>query len=160
MFNKNKNQKGFMMVELIVISAVLMIIVIAASYVAKKSIEVSSRTLHTMQASFLLEEGAEVMRVLRDTNFDKVDPAIEGSSNQYLTLVSGTWSLVDAPQTNDIFTRIINIYPVYRDSTTADIVSSGGALDAGTSKITITVSWPEGTETLSKSLSFYLSDLF
>ena len=160
MFNKNKNQKGFMMVELIVISAVLMIIVIAASYVAKKSIEVSSRTLHTMQAGFLLEEGAEVMRVLRDTNFDNVDPAIEGSSNQYLTLVSGTWSLVDAPQTNGIFTRIINIYPVYRDSTTADIVTSGGSLDIGTSKITITVSWLEGTETLSKSLSFYLSDLF
>ncbi|MBP9802787.1 MAG: hypothetical protein KBD14_00560 [Candidatus Pacebacteria bacterium] len=160
MLNKNQNQKGFMMVELIVISAVLMIIVIAASYVAKKSIEVSSRTLHTVEASFLLEEGAEVMRILRDTNFDNTDPAIEGTSNQYLTLVSGTWSLVDAPQTNGIFTRIININPVYRDSTTADIVTSGGTLDTGTSKITITVSWTEGTETLSKTLSFYLSDLF
>lgn len=148
------------MVELIVISAVLMIIVIAASYVAKKSIEVSNRTLNTMQASFLLEEGVEVMRILRDSNFGAVDPAIEGSSNQYLVLTSNTWSLVDAPQTNGIFTRIINIYPVYRDSTTADIVTSGGSLDAGTSKITITVSWPESTGTLSKSLTFYLSDLF
>lgn len=148
------------MVELIVISAVLSIIVIAASYVAKKSIEVSNRTIHTMEASFLLEEGVEVMRILRDSNFDNVDPAIEGSSNQYLALVSNTWSLVDAPQTNGIFTRIINIYPVYRDSTSSDIVTSGGVLDAGTSKITITVSWLEGTTTLSKSLTFYLSDLF
>ncbi len=148
------------MVELIVISAVLSIIVIAASYVAKKSIEVSSRTIHTMEASFLLEEGVEVMRILRDSNFDNVDPAIEGYSNQYLTLVSNTWSLVDAPQTNGIFTRIINIYPVYRDATTSDIVTSGGVLDTGTSKITVTVSWSEGTTTLSKSLTFYLSDLF
>ncbi len=160
MFTKNKKQKGFMMVELIVISAVLSIIVIAASYVAKKSIEVSSRTIHTMEASFLLEEGVEVMRILRDSNFDNVDPAIEGSSNQYLTLVSNTWSLVDAPQTNGIFTRIINIYPVYRDATTSDIVTSVGVLDTGTSKITVTVSWSEGTTTLSKSLTFYLSDLF
>ena len=70
----------------------------------KKSIEVSSRTLHTHASWFFVEEGAEVIRILRDTNFDNVDPAIEGSSNQYLTLVSGTWSLVDAPQTNGIFT--------------------------------------------------------
>lgn len=160
MFIKNKNQKGFMMVELIVISAVLSIIVIAASYVAKKSIEVSNRTIHTMEASFLLEEGVEVTRILRDSNFDNIDQAIVGSSNQYLTLVSNTWNLVDTPQTNGIFTRVINIYSVYRDSTTSDIVTSGGVLDSGTSKITITVSWLEGTTTSSKSLTFYLSDIF
>lgn len=148
------------MVELIVISAVLSIIVIAASYVAKKSIEVSSRTIHTMEASFLLEEGVEVMRILRDTNFDNIDPNLVGSNDQYLTLVSNTWSLIDTPQNNGIFTRIINIYPVYRDSTTSDIVKSGGVLDSGTAFITVTVSWQEGTEILTKNLSFYLSDLF
>jgi len=49
---------------------------------------------------------------------------------------------------------------VNRDDTTKDIVTSGGTTDAGTRLVTVTVSWLEGATTVSKSIQFYIMDIF
>src|SRR3989339_357200 len=49
---------------------------------------------------------------------------------------------------------------VNRDNATKDIVTSGGTSDAGTKLITVTVSWKEGGTTVTKTLQFYLTDVF
>ena len=63
------------------------------------------------------------------------------------------------PNTVDIFTRTINITNVKRDNNTKDI-STIGTEDSGTKLVTITVSWVEGGITISKTLSFYILDIF
>lgn len=160
-FFKNKKQKnsGFMMVELVVIAAVLVMLIISASAVAQKGIEVSRRSLHQIEASFLLEEGAEAVRVLRDDDWANISGVTMGS-NYYTALSGGTWVISQTPSTIGIFTRRIAFSDVYRDATTQDIVSSGGVLDPGTKLVSIYIGWFEGTTAIEKNVKFYITDLF
>lgn len=160
---KFKNQKsltsGFMLVELLVIAAILVILIISAAAVARKAIEVSNRSLHMTQASFLLEEGIEAVRILRDNDFGNVTAPVS-PTNFYLEFTGGTWTKSTTPSNIGIFTRHFNIYTVSRDPNTKDIVDVGGVDDAGTSLITMNVSWVEGGENVTKSVSFYLTNIF
>ena len=132
---------GFMMVEVLIVASIMTLVVIAALSVAQKSILVSRQAVHTSQASFLLEEGAENVRILRDNGWNNIS------------------SYSDTPHTVGIFTRTVNIANVNRDNATGKILSSG-TNDVGTKLITITVSWNEAGKTLSKTLSFYIMDIF
>ena len=129
-----------MAVEILVAISIITVSILAAMTVAQKSIYVSRQALHTTQAAFLLEEGAENARIARDN----------------------AWSNVSAINTSEqagIFTRTVAAVSVNRDNTTKDI-SVTGADDPGTKLITVTVSWPEGGVTVTKTLQFYITDIF
>jgi Tfp pilus assembly protein PilV len=130
-----------MVVEVLIAASIITVSILAATMVAQKSIYVSRQAFHTTQASFLLEEGAENARIARDNAWSNVDTL--NSSEQI-----------------GIFTRTVVASSVNRDDTTKDIVSSGGTLDNRTKLITVTVSWSEGNTTISKTLQFYIIDIF
>jgi Tfp pilus assembly protein PilV len=154
-----KKSKGFLMIEVLIVASILTVSVLAAMSVAQKSISLSEQSLHTYQASFLLEEGAEAVRIVRDNSWSNISSLTSGT-NYYPSFSGGTWTLSTIPNTIDIFTRTVNVQDVNRDNTTHDIVSSGGTLDSGTKLMTITVSWNEGGQSLSKTLSFYVMNIF
>lgn len=153
------NQKGFMIVEVLVAASIIAMSVLAASNVAQKSVNVSRQAFHSTQASFLLEEGAEAVRIYRDNAWSNLSGMISGTE-YYPVFSGGTWTFSTTPSTVDRFTRKIVISDVYRDSSSDDIVSSGGVLDSGTKLVTITVSWLQGSNTVNKTISFYLADIF
>lgn len=157
--NKTKTQSGFMMLEILVIASILVVVILGSASVAKKAVEVSSRNIHLNQANFLLEEGAEAVRILRDNDWSNISLQT-AVAYYYATFNAGTWSLSQNMSTNGIFTRRIVFEDVYRDATTQDIVTNGGVLDSGTRLVTITVGWLEGDQQVSKSLKFYITDLF
>lgn len=157
-FNRQK-QKGGMMVEVLVAVAIITIAVLSATAVAQKSVAVSHQSTHNLQAAFLLEEGAEAVRVVRDDNWTNISNLTSGTT-YYPTFSGGTWTLSTTVNTVDFFTRTVVFTDVNRDSTSGDIVSSGGVPDAGTKFVTVTVAWMEGTNNLSKTLSFYITNLF
>ncbi len=157
-FNRQK-QKGGMMVEVLVAVAIITIAVLSATAVAQKSVTVSRQSTHNLQAAFLLEEGAEAVRVLRDDNWTNISSLVSGTT-YYPTFSGGTWTLSTTANTIDSFTRTVVLADVNRDGVSGDIVSSGGTLDAGTKFVTVTVTWSEGTNNLSKTLSFYITNLF
>ena len=148
-----------MMVEIIVAASIIVISVLAAMAVTAKSIAFSHRAVHSAQATFLLEEGAEATRIFRDNAWSNISGLTVGI-NYYPVYSGGTWTFPTEVSTVGIFTRTMTIANVNRDNTTADIVSSGGTLDAGTKLITITVSWLEHGVTVTKTLQFYLADIF
>jgi len=183
---KNK-QKGFMIVEVLVASAIIAMSVLAASNVAQKSINVSRQSFHSAQAAFLLEEGAEIVRVGRDSSWAYISSLTSGteyypmycrlgdvySDSKCIVYAVDTSVWILWPMDNSSpffltnqsknvgqFFRKIVISDVYRDSVTQDIVSSGGVLDSGTKFITVTVSWDQGGKMINKTLSFYLADIF
>ena len=124
-----------------VATSIITVSILATMTVAQKSIYVSRQALHATQAAFLLEEGAENTRIARDN----------------------AWSNVTALNSSEqvgIFTRTVVASNVNRDDTSKDIVTSEGTIDDGTKLITVTVSWPEGGIAVTKTLRFYISNIF
>ena len=149
--------KGFMTVEIIVAVSIIVVSVLAAMTVTQKSISVSRQALHTSQASLLLEEGAEVTRILRDNAWSNISSLSVGTN--YYPTFSSSWTFSTTPSNIGIFTRTVTIANVNRDATSGNIVLSG-TNDPGTKLITVTVSWTESGQAMSKTLSFYIMDIF
>src|SRR3989344_5197475 len=96
-----------MMVEVLVVISIITLSMIASMAVAQKSIYVSRQALHMSQAAFLLEEGAEAVRTLRDnawTNIFSLSPR----TSYYPLFSRGAWALPSAPNTVGNFTRTIS----------------------------------------------------
>ena len=158
MKNFKKISGGFMIVEVIVAISIIVVSVLAAMSVTQKSIFVSRQALHVKEASFLLEEGAESVRIIRDNSWNNIF-ALNVGTDYYLIFLGQTWTLSSTPSSVGIFTRKVNILNVNRNVSTDDIANLG-TYDPGTKLTTITVSWVDGGETLSKTLSFYIMDIF
>lgn len=148
-----------MMVEVMIAASIIAASVVAAMAVAQKSVYVSRQAFHTTQAGFLLEEGAEAVRVVRDNGWNNISSLTAGTV-YYPTFSGGIWTLSTTASSIGIFSRTVGVDAVNRDSTTKHIVTSGGTLDSGTKLVTVTVSWLEGGATVSKTLQFYIIDIF
>ncbi len=149
---------GFMMVEVLVVVSIITISMLASMAVAQKSIFVSRQAYHVSQASFLLEEGAEAVRILRDNAWSNISGLTAGTT-YYPMFSGGTWTLTTTPGTVGSFTRSVAVASVLRDDVTGDIAATG-TNDPGTRLVTVTVSWMEGGSAVTKTLSFYIFDIF
>jgi Tfp pilus assembly protein PilV len=158
MTQRNHKKSGHMMIEILVALSIIVIAILSFMNVVQKAINLSVRSVHSTQAAFLLEEGAEAVRVVRDNAWANISGLTNGT-NYYPTFSVDTWTLSSTSNTVGIFTRTVSIASVNRNSTTQDI-SSSGTNDAGTKLVTVTVSWVEAGTTISKTLSFYITDIF
>lgn len=145
------------MTEVLITSSIIVLAVLTAMSVAQKSVSVSHRSLYATQAAFLLEEGAEVMRLLRDDSWNNIS-SLENTVSYY-PVFSGSWQLSPNSSNVGIFNRSITLSNVRRDIS-GDIVTEGGENDPGAKLVTITVTWAEGENLINKTLSFYLMDIF
>ena len=148
------------MVEVLVVLSIITVSILAAMIVTQKSVSVSRASFQATQAAFILEEGAEALRILRDNAWTNIS-SLNVGTNYYLKFTSGTWttSSTSADGIVDIFTRSISIANVNRDNSTKDI-SGAGTNDPDTKLVTITVSWPEGGTITTKTLQFYIINIF
>lgn len=128
-----------MIVEVLVAASIITASVLAALAVAQKSIYISRQAFHSSQAAFLLEEGGENARIARDNAWNNL-------------------SSLNTSEQIGIFTRTVGVAAVYRDGN--GNLSEEGMSEDGTKLITVNVSWQEGGAMITKTLSFYLSDIF
>jgi len=149
---------GFMLVEILIAVSIIVVSVLAFMAVAQKSIYVARQSFHATQGGFLLEEGAEAVRILRDNDWDNIS-SLTVATNYYPTFTGGTWTLSLTSNTVGIFTRTVSVADVNRDSVTSDITPSG-TNDPDTKLVTVTISWLEGGTTVTKTLSFYIMNIF
>ena len=145
------------MVEIIVASAIITMVVIAASVVAQKAVSLSRQSVHQAQAALLLEEGAESVRIVRDNAWSNIS-SLTAATDYYISFSGGTWVISTTPNQVGIFTRKITFSPAYRDG--SQNLSASGTLDSQTSLVSVIVSWTEGGQAVSKTLQFYITDLF
>lgn len=150
---------GFSLIEVLIATSVLSVLAVVLLSSTNKGIILSNQALDEVQAGFLLEEGAEAVKSLRDINWTNIS-GVTDNTNYYLSFNNTTnlWSLSVTPSKVDSFTRVIVFSPVYRDAN--DDIASSGTLDAGTKKVTVTTSWPSNGNTISKSIPFYVSNIF
>ena len=162
-FNSKKkynHEAGFSLVEVVVASAIISISLVAIIQITGSALAFSRQANNVYVASTYLEEGAEAMRTIRDNGWTNIS-SLSSSSTYYLNFnnSTNTWSLSTASSTVGIYTRTISVTPVMRDSN-FDITMGSGTTDTNTDKVTVTVSWKESSGTLTRSLSFYLSNIF
>jgi Tfp pilus assembly protein PilV len=157
--------RGFMAVEILVAVSIIAISILAAMTVSQESIYVSRQAFHATQAGFLLEEGGEAVRIFRDDNtWANFMTIFNTSSTYYIPATISSWTaslpiISSGNLIDNFFTRTVTFANVNRNNTTQDI-SSTGTNDPGTKLVTITVSWPEGGNTITKTLQFYVMDIF
>ena len=155
--SRNFFKKGSLMVEVIIVVSILTVSVLATSAVAQKSIYLARQSLNQSKTAFLLEEGAEGTRIVRDNAWSNIS-SLTLSTDYYLSFSGGTWTFSTTPFLVGIFTRKVMFSSAYRDGD--QNLASSGALDDQTRLVTVDVSWTDGGQTLSKTMQFYLSDLF
>jgi prepilin-type N-terminal cleavage/methylation domain-containing protein len=152
---------GFTLIEVMIASALVATVTITMLSFAQRGLGLSSRSLRQVQATLLMEEGAEAVKTIRDENWINIS-SLTLNTNYYLSYNTSTniWSLsTTANDIDGIFTRKVVINSVNRDSND-DIVASGGTTDAGTKKVTITVSWYSADGLNTKVLTLYIADIF
>lgn len=143
-----RNNRGIGLVEVIVsvgiIALSLIGIVGAFNFYIKAGIENTDK----IRAVYLLEEGVEAVRFLRDGGWSVNIAGLSTYSPYYLALVGGSWeATTTAALIDDTFDRIFILGDVYRRNSDDDIVASTSAeaktLDADTKEVTVRVSWSD-----------------
>jgi prepilin-type N-terminal cleavage/methylation domain-containing protein len=141
-----KSQRGFSMVEILVVIAVIVFCLSVLLGIAIFSIRVSNLLKETSQANFLAQETLETVRNFRDGTDWTVDGLgiMTVDSPYHLeednSLPFPKWELVQGMETIGIFTRKVIFESVKRDLN-YNIVTSGGTTDNNTRRVVVTVSW-------------------
>ncbi len=154
-------KKGLTVIEVVVASAVFAAAVVGIVGAYNYFSRVAYRNTASVQAAFLAEEGVEAVRIMRDSSWTNNIANLSNGVNYRLTWNGTRWGTTTAVSLIDNqFDRTVSFSAVYRDGA-FDVVTSGGTLDTGTRKVTVSVAWylPDiGTST--KTVEAYVSNIF
>jgi len=151
-------QSGFFLLEVVIASAVMATILIFLVGSIQDSVEVSQRALERSQSAYLLEEGMEAVKSIRNqSNGWTTLTGFSAGTTYYLSWSGSAWSLTEAPSAIGGFTRTIVMSSVNRDAN--DDIAEVGTDDPGTKKFTVTVTWNTSNGAKTETLSFYITDI-
>ncbi len=155
-----KNKKiGFGVIEAIVAISIISVFAIIIISVNSFYLNMAIKSRNSISASFILEEGVEAIKSMRDHSWQNNIENLNTSTDYYLLFDNNLWSSVESVQMEGIFERKFQIFDVYRDAN-GDIVSSGGSLDPGTKLVLVSVSWQDKYGENSKSVKTYITKIF
>ncbi len=151
-------RKGFATVEILIAATIISVTLIALVLATGRAVDLSIESVERVQASFLLEESAESVKLIRDTAWTSISSLTIGTT-YYLNFSGATWTLTTTPPaTIDGYTRTIVFSNVYRDG--SDDIAGAGTLDDGTRLVTSTVSWNSVSGPKTESIQFYVANIF
>lgn len=156
--NKNHNS-GFGLLEIIVGISVISISLFGLSSVSEISLRTMNEALNNTKASFLLDEGVEAVKSLRDSSWSLNIAPLTVSNFYYLSLYNSKWQATSSDNYIDgVFERKIVFESVNRNIN--DDIALSGTADPDTRKITVYVSWKTRTGTTTKQITGYITNLF
>lgn len=159
MSRRIRNSKGFSIVEALIGVAIVSssILYIANSY--SNMVSLSATNTARVQATFLLDEGAEAVKTMRGESWSQNIATITASTTYYLVWSTNKWKATTTPQTIDgVFTRTLVFSPVYRDANFN--IAESGTLDGGSKRVDIRVDWSDKGTPASKNMSMYIFNIF
>ena len=164
MYNKHKNKtSGFGSIEILVASSIIAIAFLGLKSTATMSLKILNLSTHRLKASFLLEEGMEALKIMRDNgwvNVGELNPYI----SYYFVFEDSTWKTTSVNTFIDgVYERTITIpNRIKREDGTDDIVPPGPGTytGLGTRGFNYTVSWSDGKSTSTESVYGYIMNIF
>lgn len=156
---RNKNIFGFSIIEIIIGAAIISLAFLGLMSVANISLKILEENSHNLKANFLLEEGIEAIKILRDSGWNQNIATLNTGTNYYFEFNGSTWqTTTNNVYIDGLFERKIIIENVYRDSN--DDISSSGTLDPNSKKVIVYVSWIARGAITTKHISTYITNLF
>ena len=153
---------GFTVIEIILGIGMLSVFIVANFYYYKSALDVSHQTTSHIQSGFLLEEGIEAVKLLRDESWSNNIAPLTPGTHYYLSWDGTKWgTTTTSVLVEDVYERYFVLEEVKRTGNDDIDLSGGGVNDPGTRKITVTVSWNTKSGTVStKTVETYITDLF
>jgi len=141
MNNKNKQfSRGLGLVEGVVAVAIVGTVFVAMIGAFNLFLRTALATSPELKAVFLVEEGLESVRAIRDIDWDTEIDSLTIDTPYYLSFSDGRWQLSTTQSYVDgTHERIVTFEAVNRD-VDGRIVTSGGTLDPDTKKVIVSVS--------------------
>lgn len=163
--NRHLTVKGFGLIEIIVALGIISISLLSLALATHGALVATNENAREGKALFLIEEGVEAVKIIRDTSWSSQIAPLTAGTPYYLVFTS-TWTLssINPGPIDGVFTRTVRFQDVYRRTVDDDLVDVSSleskVLDQGTKKVTVSVSWnsPNGTKT--RSISTYLANIF
>lgn len=152
-------KKGSGLVEVLVATSIILLVVVGLTYTHMLYLRVSLGNIKQIKAAFLLEEGSEALKLLRDLSYTDNFGSISGGEEKTLLWNGSMWQLGAGNTLIDGFERKIIFGSVMRDNF-SDQISASGTVDPDTLKATIYVSWRTNEATTTQSVVTYISNIY
>ncbi|PCI29212.1 hypothetical protein COB55_02605 [Candidatus Wolfebacteria bacterium] len=153
--------KGLGVIEVIIGTAIFVIVIGVVSNMYARFTDAVMDNTEKLQATMLVEEGGEVVRILRDNGWDNFIGGFELGSLYYYSFAGSDWSVsttTPSAYIDGVFLRSVIFDSVYRDGN--DVIATSGTLDPDSRKATVNVSWQNGSGTTTQTQIMYISKLF
>ncbi len=152
--------KGSSLIEIVVGLAIVSTALLFLGNIAQYSLRLVETSTMRLQATFLLSEGMEAVKTMRDLGWTANINTLPLNTDRYLEFSTNQWKATTTPEIiSNVFSRKFITVRVQRNSAD-NIVSSGGTVDPNTKKMTVTVSWKQGNRSFSESISTYITNLW
>lgn len=146
----NKN-KGSLLFELLIVIALFAIILSFGANAIYLSLRSNKLSIERDVALSVASETMEATRAVIEEDWQNIYGLTKGTTHYYPSLLNDKWVLLGGDGSitlNDIlYTKYITINNVSRDYSTRDILNTYSSIDddPSTQKVTVTVSWPNGS---------------
>lgn len=151
--------EGFGLLEVVIGVTIISVSLFSLIIVLQSAMVIINESTKDIQASFLLEEGVESVRVMRDSGWTSNIAGLATSTSYYFDFNGSTWLVTTSNIYIDgLFERSFVIDDVYRDVN--DDIAISGTLDANTKKVTVYIAWSTKSGTTTKNIATYLTNLF
>ena len=150
--------KGSTLLEVLVVAGILSAICLSFIGTFVTVSRFHEKNMLAIKAELLAEEGLEAIRLIKSDDWAGLSSLTPGNT-YYFDLATSSWSVTSTPEVIDgDFYRSFKTYSVNRD-VSDDIVSTGGAVDAGTLLFDVSVHWQWRGATTTANYKAYMTNL-
>jgi Tfp pilus assembly protein PilV len=151
----NFTRPGFSLIEIVVVLFLVVVIVPAINNIIAQSVRAMAHTQREVEALYLAQEGMEVVRAYRDSNWQNF---VGKEGTNYINNITNAIDISSTPALIDEkYTREVIISDVCRDAS-GDIVECPSVTeDNKTKKVDVAVSWEDVIGENEILLSTYLT---
>ena len=163
---KHKYNRGLGLMEIVIGTAIISLSLVGLVTAFNVFMRTGFSNTNKIQAAYIMEEGVEAVRYLRDSGWSSNISALTSGVPYYLLFDGSDWdTTLTKVLIDNKFERNVTIADVYRRDSDDDIVDVSSAdpktLDSNTIKGTVKVSW-EGSGSAQNEIStvVYFTDFF
>jgi type II secretory pathway pseudopilin PulG len=154
-------QRGISLVEVLIGVALFAVVVLFTANALALYFDNATTVREHVKANLLAAEGQEMVRGIRDLNWNTIE-ALNIGNSYYLDIDPTTIALGTTPETIDgTYTRTVTVANAYRDADDDLVASSapGASIDPGSRLVTVTVSWGGGESVALSALLTNICDI-